>query len=71
MSQSKSAEAVLAWLWELSDGTSAAVIEHDAAPKWELRVTRHGRIVTRQRCESFTTLMEATVAARQAADGQN
>ena len=42
MSQESSADTVLAWLWELSDGTRAAVVEHTSAPQWELRVTKNG-----------------------------
>jgi hypothetical protein len=71
MSQPSSGDGVLAWLWELSDGTKAAVIEHPAPPHWELRITKNARIVARQRCDSFAELMEASVAARLAADASS
>ena len=71
MSQQNPGDAVLAWLWELSDGTRAAVVEHTAAPQWELQVTKNGRIVERERCESFPALIAASTAARLRADAQN
>jgi hypothetical protein len=71
MSESNAAEAVLAWLWELPDGTKAAVVEHPAAPRWELRVTRRGRVLERERCDSFFDLISASMAARLKADADN
>ncbi|HJZ78131.1 MAG TPA: hypothetical protein VKE51_40670 [Vicinamibacterales bacterium] len=71
MSQKNSADAVLAWLWELSDGTRAEVVERTAAPQWELRVTKNGVVIEHERCDSFPALIAASTAARMRADAQN
>ena len=71
MSQGNAADTVLAWLWERSDGTRAAVVEHAAAPQWELRVTKNGVVVEHERCDSFPALIAASTAARLRVDAQN
>jgi hypothetical protein len=71
MTEQTSADAVLAWLWELPDGTKAAVVEHAAAPHWELRVLRRGQIIDRERCASFPDLITASMAAHLRADSTN
>jgi uncharacterized membrane protein len=69
MSHQDPADEVVAWLWERSDGTRAGVVENPVAPHWELRVTKNGRTVARARVDSFADLIEASTAARRAADG--
>ena len=55
-------ENVLVWLWELRDGTRAGVIEHAVAPRWELRLIRHKRVVHQTRYQSCDDLMTAAMA---------
>ena len=69
MSEPNSPDAVIAWLWERPDGTKAGVVEHAAAPHWELRVTRRGVVIERHRCESFAELVAASMAAHLKTDG--
>ena len=63
MFEADSADRVLAWLWERPDGTKAGVVEHAAAPRWELRVIKAGRVIARERCDSFAELIAASMAA--------
>jgi hypothetical protein len=52
---------VLTYLWELSDGTRAYVVEHAFAPRWEVCLVRRDRVVQRQRCETIEELMLASM----------
>ena len=63
-----SAEPVMAWLWELPDGTKAGVVEHAAPPQWELRIVKGGRVIDCERCTSFSDLIAAAMAAHYKAD---
>jgi len=71
MTEPTSADGVLAWLWELPDGTRAGVIEHATPPHWELRVIKGGQIVECERCASFPELIAASMAAHYKADSNN
>jgi hypothetical protein len=53
----------LTCLWELSGGTRACVVEHPDAPRWELCLVRHGRVVSRCRSETIAELMAQSLAA--------
>jgi hypothetical protein len=50
-------QSFLTCLWELSGGSRACVVEHPAAPHWELCVVRRGEVVTRHRCATIAELM--------------
>ena len=71
MTDPTSAEPVMAWLWELPDGTRAGVVEHAAPPHWELRIVKGGRVVDCERCASFSDLIAAAMAAHYKADSRN
>jgi hypothetical protein len=58
----KDAQAFLTYLWELSDGTRACVVEHLSAPRWELCMVRHGHVVYVCRCETVADLMARSLA---------
>jgi hypothetical protein len=59
--------AVLACLWELSDGTRAFVVEHRVAPRWELRMVRRGSVVDGRRFHALDELMAKSLAEYRAA----
>ena len=61
----------MAWWWELPDGTKAGVVEHPATPQWELRIVKRGRVIDRERCGSFSDLIDAAMAAHYKADSSN
>jgi hypothetical protein len=44
-------------LWELSDGTRACVVEHPAAPRWEVCLVRSDRVLLSHRCDTIDQLM--------------
>jgi len=71
MTEPTSAEPVLAWLWELPDGTRAAVVEHAAPPQWELRIVKGSRVIECERCASLSELIAAAMAAHYKADSRN
>lgn len=71
MIEPTSAEPVMAWLWELPDGTKAGVVEHAAPPHWELRIVKGGRVIECERCASFSDLIAAAMAAHYKADSSN
>ena len=63
-------ENVLTYLWELSDGTRAYVVEHAFAPRWEVCLVRRDRVVQRQRCETIEQLMAASMSFHAAASAR-
>jgi hypothetical protein len=71
MSEPSSAEPVMAWLWELPDGTKAGVVEHAAPPQWELRIVKGDRVIGCERCASFSDLIAAAMAAHYKAESNN
>jgi hypothetical protein len=71
MTEPTSAEPVMAWLWEMSDGTRAGVVEHAAPPQWELRIVKAGRVIESERCVSFSDLIAAAMAAHYKAGSRN
>jgi hypothetical protein len=54
-------------LWELSDGTRACVVEHPAAPRWEVCLVRSDRVVQRHRCDTIDQLMATAIGLHAAA----
>lgn len=50
-------EPILTCLWELANGTRALVVEHSDAPRWELRLVRHGQLLQGCRCDTLADLM--------------
>jgi len=63
-------ENVLTYLWELSDGTCAYVVEHAFAPRWEVCLVRRDRVVQRQRCETIEQMMATSMGFHAAASKQ-
>jgi len=53
---------ILTCLWEIADGTSALLLEHEQAPRWELRIIRGGQVRRRFRCETVGDLMGRSLA---------
>ena len=62
-------ENVLTYLWEISDGTRAYVVEHAFAPRWEVCLVRRDRVVRRRRCETVEELMAASMRFHASASG--
>jgi hypothetical protein len=70
-------ENELTSLWELWDGTSACVVEHPVAPRWEVCLIRRDRVVQRHHCDTIEQLMttamglHAAATAREATTDRN
>jgi hypothetical protein len=54
-------------LWELSDGTRACVVEHTAAPRWEVCLVGRERVLQRHRCDTIHQLMATAMGLHAAA----
>jgi hypothetical protein len=62
-------QSFLTCLWELSGGLRACVVEHPAAPRWELCLVRRGDVVGRHRCATIAELMAESLAEYVRASG--
>jgi hypothetical protein len=55
-------QSFLTCLWEISGGPRACVVEHPAAPRWELCLVRQGQVLRRHRCATVAELMAESLA---------
>jgi hypothetical protein len=62
-------QSFLTCLWELSGGARACVVEHPAAPRWELCLVRHGHVVRSHRCATVAELMAQSLEEYDRASG--
>ena len=60
---------LLTCLWEIADGTSALLLEHQQAPRWELRIVRGEQVFCHFRCETIGDLMVRSLAEYTVAGG--
>jgi len=52
-----SSPSLLACLWEIANGTRALLLEHQDAPRWELRTVRGERVCRQLRFAAISDLM--------------